>query len=92
MKTKTSLSQINITETLHNTTKARLCFLDGVLDFKAKRFYRWNDINFEYYSCVMINRNFNEYFNNPDMKLINLIKEKIFKTLFGNDIDTALHF
>ena len=92
VKTKTSLSQMNITEKLHNTTKARLCFLDGVLDFKAKRFYKWNEINFEYYSCVMINRNFNEYFNNPDMKLINLIQDKIFKTLFGNDIDTALHF
>ena len=83
---------IDITGKLHFTTKGRLCFLDGVLDFKMKRFYLWDEVDFEYYSCVMINRKYGDYFNSPNLKLVNNIKDIIFKTLFGDDIDVGLKF
>lgn len=45
----------------HSTTLGKLCFEDGVYDFRRKQFNKWND---EYlksnpvYSCVKITRNF----------------------------------
>jgi hypothetical protein len=45
----------------HSTTLGKICFEDGVYDFRRKQFNRWND---EYlkenpvYSCVKITRNF----------------------------------
>lgn len=74
------------------TTKGRLCFLDGVLDFTEKRFYKWEDIDFEYYTPVQIERNFAEYFAEPDTGLMVLIKEKVFSNLFGVDCNKALAF
>lgn len=82
----------DIYDKFHTTTKNRVCFKDGVLDFKAKLFYTWNEINFEYYSTIMINYEFGEYFKNPDKAIITEIKNRIFRNLFGGDIDKALHF
>lgn len=76
----------------HSTTKNRICFKDGVLDFIQRKFYKWEEIEFEYYSCVMINRNYGDYFVNPDLKVVNDIKDKIFGNMFGNKTETALHF
>lgn len=78
----------------HATTKARLCFKDGMLDFKTKHFYRWGDADFpeDYYTTVMINRNFGAYFASPDRNIIGKIKKDIVDILFGNDTTKALNF
>ena len=76
----------------HMTTKGRLAFLDGVLDFWAKVFYKWEEVDFEYYTTQQINRNFGDYFENPNREIIELVKKKIYDVAFGDKVDTALHF
>jgi hypothetical protein len=76
----------------HTTTKNRIAFLDGVLDFKERKFYLWRDIDFSYYTTVCINRNFKPYFDNPDITKIEEIKQKIFNPLFGDKVDRGFHF
>lgn len=76
----------------HTTTKNRLCFLDGVLDFETKQFYEWDNIKFEYYSTVQIKRKYQDYFKNPDLTVIEEIKKKIYNNLFGEDVGKALQF
>ena len=81
-----------IYEKFHSTTKGRIAFLDGVLDFKTKTFYLWKDITFEYYTTFLINRNYKDYFSNPNLELIEKIKQQVFENLFGDKLNTALHF
>ena len=76
----------------HTTTKNRLCFNDGVLDFLQQKFFTWDEIDFEYYSCNKINREYKSFFDNPNFESINEIKTKIFENMYGNKTDTALHF
>ena len=77
----------------HNTTKSKLCFNDGVLDFKAKTFTLWSKIPVNtIYSTIKINRDFGPYFNNPNRKDIKDITEKIFDTAYGKNKNRALHF
>lgn len=85
-------SKNNLYDLFHSTTKGRLCFIDGVLDFKTKSFYKWEDINFKYFSTVQIPVKFHDYFHNPDLKNINEIKNTIFEPLFGKKMDLALKF
>jgi hypothetical protein len=84
----------NIYMKFHRTTKGRICFRDGMLDFKTKHFHRWEDNDFpeEYYTTVMINRDFAEYFENPDREVIDKIKKDIFENLFVRDTTKALNF
>ena len=91
-KIRTQEETVDIYHKFHSTTKGRLCFKDGVLDFVNQKFYAWNEVDFEYYTTVMIDRNFSEYFKKPDRETINLIKTNIFDILFGNDIKLALNF
>jgi hypothetical protein len=83
---------VNIIDKFHTTTKGRLCFKDGVLDFKTKMFYKWENITFEYYTPKMIDRNYGEYFNKPNLKTVAEVKSKIYDTLFGDRVETALKF
>jgi hypothetical protein len=77
----------------HTTTKGKLCFVDGVLDFKTKQFYLWDEIQFEYYSTLMINRPFAGVFRNrASNKDIKEVKEKVFDQLFENNCSIALKF
>jgi hypothetical protein len=77
----------------HTTTKSKLCFNDGVLDFKAKTFTLWSKIPVNtIYSTIKINRDFGAYFNNPNRKDIKDITEKIFETSYGKNKNRALHF
>lgn len=85
-------STIDIYSKFHTTTKDRICFQDGVLDFKERKFYTWEDVNFEYYTTIMIQRKYKSYFENPDRTAINDIKDKIFQNLFDNDTTKALQF
>jgi hypothetical protein len=77
----------------HSSTKKKLCFLDGVLDFVKKTFTLWaaykgNPI----YTTVIIQRNFASYFNNPNRHFIDKIKNDIFYNLFGSKTTLALKF
>jgi hypothetical protein len=78
----------------HNTTKGRLCFLDGVIDFNSQKFYTWDEIDFEYYSCVQIKRNIKPLFDNYDkyIPIVDIIKNNIILPLFGDKTELALHF
>jgi hypothetical protein len=83
---------INIYEKFHTTTRGRLCFKDGVLDFRTKRFYTWDEVDFEFYSTVMINREYGSYCQNPNREIIDTIKRDVFGNMYGSKLDLALHF
>ena len=71
-------------EKFHSTTKAKLCFNDGVLDFKRKTFTSWNTIPPNtIYTTNKINRDFGQYFKNPNRKDIIDITNKIFEPAYG---------
>jgi len=79
----------------HSTTKGKICFNDGVLDFINKKFIKWGSyelIKNSIYSTIKIDRDYEKYFNNPDTKIINDITEKIFINLYGDKKDLALNF
>ena len=78
----------------HTSTTDKICFDDGVLDFKNKSFTLWENIQppNEVFTTVKIKRNFKDYFDNPDRAVIDEIKENIFKPLYGEKLETALHF
>lgn len=88
----TDINNENIYMKFHSTTKNRICFLDGVLDFKERRFFEWKDVNFEYFSTIQIKRNFGEYFKAPNWNIINHIKREIYGPLYGSNLDLALKF
>ena len=51
-----------------------------------------DEIDFEYYTTVMIPRAYGEYYKNPDNDKIKLIKDKVFVSLFGSDTTKSLHY
>lgn len=82
----------------HLSTKGKLCFNDGVLDFINKKFITWEDVNKiteekdKIYTTVKINKNFKNYFDNPNQKDMEDITTKIFNTAFGDKTNLAFHF
>jgi hypothetical protein len=78
----------------HTTTRNKLCFKDGVLDMKKKTFTLWENIpENTIYTTIIIERNYAEYFKNPDRKMIDEgISKAIFENLFGDKIKIALQF
>lgn len=77
----------------HSTTKDKVCFEDGVLDFANKTFTLWEDIpQYTIYTTVKINRCFGEYFKNPDVSVIEDLKNKIFEPAYSDKYDVALQF
>ena len=79
-------------EKFHLTTKGKLAFLDGLLDFQKRMFYTWDEIDFDYYTTQQIKRDFHEYYKNPNREIMELVKSKIYDTAFGEKVDMALHF
>jgi hypothetical protein len=80
-------------EKFHSTTKNKLCFKDGVLDFQTKTFTLWADIEDKtIYTTIIIERNYAEYFKNPNRTFINKIKDDIISKLFGDKTELALQF
>lgn len=73
-----------------STCIGKICFKDGVLDFINNKFYLWKYVDFEYYSLIMIDREFFDAFRNPNNAVINEIKTKLFEPLFGDKLDIAL--
>lgn len=80
-------------EKFHSTTKGIICFNDGVLNFQNKTFTLWTEVKENtIFPTTKINRNYYEYFNNPNHNDINNLKEKIFNVLYGDKTDLALQF
>jgi len=78
----------------HTTTKNMLCFSDGVLDLVNKSFTLWANIPEDkpIYTTVIINRNYENYFKNPNRDYIKKVSDDIFKNLFGENLNYALQF
>ncbi len=77
----------------HKSTKGKICFNDGVLDFKMRTFTLWKDVKHDdIFSTMKIERNYKDYFENPDRVIIDEIKESVLKPLYGLKLDKALHF
>jgi hypothetical protein len=92
VKIRTQPGIVDIYQKLHTTTKNRLAFKDGVLDFIKRRFYKWDDVDFEFYTTVIIDYDYADYFANPDLTVISTVKNKIFNSLFAEDTTKALNF
>ena len=90
-KIKSNLAT-DIYQKFHTTTKGKICFMDGVLDFQTKQFYSWDCVDFEYYSTIMIPRNFGDYHKNPDKAMVNKIKSTIYEPFFGDNVELGLRF
>lgn len=90
----TSGQRLDMTDLFHRTTRGRICFMDGVLDIKQKKFYKWDDVNFEFYSCVCVPRNFADYNPNTEAnrKIIAKIRDEVFGPLYNEKIADALNF
>jgi hypothetical protein len=73
----------------HSTTRGKLCFKNGVLDFTRRRFTRWEDIKpeDEVFSTTFINRNYNPI---KEKAVMEEVVERIFKPLFSDDYETAI--
>ena len=76
----------------HTTTRGRLAFLDGVLDFSSRSFHPWDALPFEFYTTVIIKRNFLEFFLHPKLEIVREIEQKVFDNLFGDKKQLALRF
>jgi hypothetical protein len=64
-----------------------------VLDFVNQSFTLWEHIpDNTIYSVTKIDRNYAEYFQKPDKKVMEDIKDKIYKVAYGDDVDKALRF
>ena len=40
----------------------------------------------------MIDRNYADYFKNPNRDVINIVKEKVFNNMYADKTDNVLHF
>lgn len=77
----------------HSSTKAKLCFNDGVLDFKNRSFTLWENIEPNtIFPVQKINFDYGEYFKNPEQNVIDEIKKQIFRPQYGEKMETLLHF
>jgi hypothetical protein len=68
----------------HETTLGKICFEDGVYDFRKKQFYKWTSdylIENPVYSCVKINRCFPSNQDDKDNEKIN----KVFVDSMGEE-------
>ncbi len=80
-------------EKFHDTTKKHICFNDGILNFETKTFTLWENVKADsIFPTIKINRNYQQYFNNPNHQVINDIKTKIFDVLYGDNVNLALQF
>jgi hypothetical protein len=61
-KIRTQNDKPDLYEKFHSTTKNRLCFQDGMLDFKAKTFTLWEQIPAEFILASKYHAHFNNTF------------------------------
>jgi hypothetical protein len=83
----------------HDSTRGKICFLDGVLFLEEKEFRLWESPYFdepknEIYTTIIINRKFNDVFQNRNSdkskEIIADIKTKLFETILGSQSNTML--
>ena len=67
----------NFNELMYNSTIGKLCFEDGVYDFKKRTFIPWNNCK-NVYSKYKINEKFKDI-QQIDNKYIINVKKKLFK-------------
>lgn len=84
---KSSLMPTN-NSMFHTSTKFMLCFQNGVLDFRTKKFTLFDDINFSYFSVVQIPYDYRA--GNPIY--IKKIVDGILEPMFGDELKLGLHF
>lgn len=72
----------------HTTMKYRICFKNGILDFKARRFYTWKEIDFECYPVVQIPTDYEQ----GDKGIMLEICRKVLEPLFGEQMSLALKY
>ena len=71
----------------HSTTKGKLCFNDGVYDFKLRCFTKWADVpRFTIYSTQKINRDFGDLLTNPPLAAVAELKAKLFEPKYGSKL------
>lgn len=92
IKAKVELVDSTLYDKFRNTTRNRLCFLDGVLDIAQRRFYLWDELPFVVYTTVCIQFAFGEYFQSPNREVMAEVHETVFQNLFHNKTDVALHY
>lgn len=73
-------------ELFHSTTKHRIAFKNGVLDFKAKHFYTWDEVAFPYYTTNIVNTNYKVETEYESLVL------KVFEPIFGDKTELALKY
>lgn len=78
----------------HSTTRGRICFLDGVYDFRTKQFHDWDEFtgDNEIYSTVCIHRNYRDAHANPNETLKSKILRDIIRPIFGEKSELALQY
>jgi hypothetical protein len=68
--------------------KHRICFKNGILDFKSRRFYTWKEIDFECYPVVQIQTNYDK--GNP--QIMKDIVLKVLEPLFNEQLPLAMKY
>lgn len=78
----------------HSSTKNIICFQDGILDFELKTFTKWENIpkEKEIFTTVIIGRDFEHYFNNPNREYVDVIVKELFTGMFGDETEKVLNF
>ena len=69
--------------------RGRLPFQDGVYDFDKKKFYKWENIKFEYYCVYQVPYKYEDVLKSTITDK-NFVKEKLFDNSIDND-KTVLH-
>ena len=82
-----SLSKSDFDASLfHTTTKHRIAFQNGVLDFKAQRFYTWKEVTFPYYTTILLPY---EYTRTTDYAFL---IDKVLEPIFNDKTELALKY
>jgi len=93
IKIKNDNNDPDLYRKFHSTTKGKLCFNDGVLDFKKKCFTKWENVpRFTIYSTVKINRDFGNILENPPLEAMNNLQKQLFSAKYGTKESTFYHF
>lgn len=83
----------NLYSKFHLSTKNKLCFIDGVLDFIKKKFILWKDVPKDtIYTTIIINRNYEEYFYKPNRDFIDKWKNNVMGNLFDTKLQDVIEF
>jgi len=74
-----------------DSTRGKLCFKNGVLDFTKKKFTPWDDIQpeDEVFTPFFVSRDFDPVRNDD---VIKQVRREVFDAIFDGDAERAIHF